>query len=199
MNYTKNTIAVGMILIIIVTSIVIFFSIKNMIDPTKRDSNSSTNKKPVANQNFDAKNSTFTVNGKSVTLTNGISDLMEITGDGLMIKTTTKYFGNEARGDLNNDGLQDMAFLITQDTGGSGIFYYVVVAMQQASGYKTTNAFLIGDRIAPQSTEIQSDSRELRVNYAERNQDEPMTAEPSVGATKLLKVTRDGVLEGLMK
>lgn len=146
---------------------------------------------------FNGKNATFTIDGKLVTLVNGISEVSAAPSS--VAKVTTRYFGNEATGDLNGDSLPDTAFLVTQDTGGSGLFYYAVVAVQTADGYKTTNAFLVGDRIAPQSTYIPANSQELQVNYAERKPGEPMTAQPSVGATLLLKVTPAGVLEGLMK
>lgn len=153
-----------------------------------------TSQTPVA---FDGKNSTFTIDGTAVTLVNGISQAAAAPGSASMV--TTRYFGNEATGDLNGDGLADTAFLVSQDTGGSGLFYYVVVALQTSSGYQTTNAFLIGDRIAPQTTEIHADSKELYVNYAERKPGEPMTAQPSVGATLYLQVTPEGVLKGLMQ
>jgi hypothetical protein len=146
---------------------------------------------------FDARNATFVLNGTSVSLVNGISEIASVPGGAS--KTTTRYFGNEAYGDLSGDGLEDVAFLVTQDGGGSGLFYHVVVALKTADGYKTTNAFLVGDRISPQSTEIHADSRELHVNFAERKPGEPMTAQPSQGAVLLLKVTSEGVLEGLMK
>ncbi len=146
---------------------------------------------------FDGKNTSFTIDGTIVNLANGVSEVSVAPGSAT--KITTRYFGNEAKGDLNGDGLDDVAFLISQDTGGSGLFYYVVVALKTSAGYRTTNAFLIGDRIAPQSTEINSSAKELNVNFAERKAGEPMTAQPSVGATLVLKVTTDGVLEGVMK
>ncbi|MEY2664829.1 MAG: hypothetical protein RIT04_637 [Candidatus Parcubacteria bacterium] len=146
---------------------------------------------------FDGKNATITIDGKSITLVNGISQILPIPNSSS--KITTRYFGNEATGDLTGDGIADTAFLVTQDTGGSGLFYYAVVAIKTSTGYKTTNAFLIGDRIAPQSTYIPVNSRELQVNYAERKPGEPMTTAPSVGAVLLLKVTPAGILEGLMK
>ncbi len=154
------------------------------------------NKPQVESSVFNGKNSTFTVDGKSVTLINGVSGTAI---ENSSAKITTQYFGNEATGDLNDDGLEDEAFLITQNSGGSGTFFYVVVALKTNSGYKTTNAFFIGDRIAPQSTEIHSDSMELHVNYADRKPGEPMTARASEGKVLLLKVTPNGVLEGLMK
>ncbi len=112
---------------------------------------------------------------------------------------TYKYFGNEAKGDLDGDGTDDLAYLITKDNAGSGVFYYAIVALNTADGYKLTNPFFIGDRIAPQSTYIPKNSMEVQVNYADRKPGEPMTAKPTVGATKVLKVTSMGVLEGVMK
>lgn len=184
----KNKI-VSIVLIVVLLIMGIFFYIK-----------CNENKIVIENTNtsiFDAKNSSFTVNNVLVNLINGVSKTKAAPGSATI--TTTRYFGNEAHGDLNGDGLSDTAFLISQDTGGSGLFYYVVVAIRTSTGYKTTNAFFIGDRIAPQTTEIHSDSKELYVNFAERKPGEPFTVQPSQGATLYLKVTPSGVLEGLMK
>lgn len=101
------------------------------------------------------------------------------------------YFGNEATGDLNGDGKPDTAFIVTSQPGGSGTFFYVIVALRTATGYTGTNAVLLGDRIAPQTTEIRGG--ELIVNYADRRPDEPFTAQPSVGKSMYLKVL-NGVL-----
>lgn len=144
---------------------------------------------------FDSKNSSFTIDYSVINLKNGKYETYSAPDS--VSKSITTYFGNEASGDLNGDGLDDIAFLITQSTGGSGLFYYVVVALNNPNGYKTTNAFFIGDRIAPQSTEIKSG--ELHVNFAERRKGEPMTSQPDQGAVLLLKVNSQGVLEGLMK
>jgi len=145
---------------------------------------------------FDPRNSSFAIEGKEVALVNGQS---EISIPGSSAKIVTHYFGNEAIGDLDGDNRADIAYLVSQERGGSGVFYYAVVALNKPDGYKTTNAFFVGDRIAPQSTVIHSDSRELDVNFAERNPGEPMTTPPSRGAALLLKVNSSDVLEGLMK
>jgi hypothetical protein len=145
---------------------------------------------PATPAAFDGKNITFVINGMSVTLINGIANASKI---------ITRYFGNEATGDLDGDSLTDTAFLVTQEAGGSGTFYYVVVALKTVDGYKTTNAFFVGDRIAPQLMEIHADSKELYVNYTERKQGESMSVRPSVGATLALKVAPAGILEGLMR
>ena len=148
------------------------------------------------NTEFSLLNSTINIDGKTFTLKDGIA---KVGIPGSSSYETVRYFGNEAVGDLNGDGLEDIAFLVTSDSGGTGVFYYAVVAIKNAKGYTNTNAFLIGDRIAPQSTEIHSDSRELHVNFAIRKEGEPMSTPPSVGAVLLLKVSNSGILEGLMK
>jgi hypothetical protein len=62
--------------------------------------------------------------GKAVTLTNGIAEVGVAPGSAPRV--TTPYFGNEAIGDLNGDGLPDTGFVLTQSSGGSGTFCYAV-------------------------------------------------------------------------
>lgn len=109
------------------------------------------------------------------------------------IDGVTQYFGNEAWADLNGDGTEDVAFLLTQDGNGSGTMYYLVAALSDATGYKGTNAIFLGDRIAPQTTEIRDGT--IVANYATRKEGEPMTARPSIGVSKLLTVENDMLVE----
>ncbi|MEK7661989.1 MAG: hypothetical protein AAB355_00595 [Patescibacteria group bacterium] len=125
------------------------------------------------------KNSAYMIENISVKLTDGVSETEDAAGSAS--KIITKYFGNESKGDLNGDGLSDTAFLLTQDRGGSGTFYYAVAALKTPDGYHGTNAILLGDRVAPQATEIKGGV--LIANYAERSAGEPMTARPSVGVS----------------
>jgi hypothetical protein len=152
---------------------------------------------PVQKDGFDGKNASFVLNGENIILVNGMAEIT--TTPGSATKTKVTYFGNEATADLDGDGAEDVAYLITSDNGGSGTFYYAIVALKKADGYEHTNPFFIGDRIAPQSTYIPQGTRELHINYAERRDGEPMTTPPSSGAVLLLKVTPGGVLEGLMR
>ena len=123
----------------------------------------------------DYKDATYIIEGEPVTLINGESN------DG-----SVRYFGNQAKGDLNGDGIVDLAFLITKEGGGSGTFFYLVGAIQtEANTYNGTHAVFIGDRIAPQTTEFRDGI--VIVNYAERAPGEPMTADPSVGKSLYLK------------
>lgn len=128
------------------------------------------------------KDAAYVIEGQLVQLTKGISQ-QAIPDSSEIIET--RYFGNEARGDLNGDGMADVAFLLTQQSGGTGTFFYVVAALGGKDGYRGSQAFFLGDRIAPQTTNI-GEGGIVIVNYADRGQDEPMSAQPSVGKTARL-------------
>lgn len=137
------------------------------------------------------KNTAYEVDGKQVKLVNGISEVEASPGSST--KIITHYFGNEAYGDLNGDSKEDVAFLLTQTSGGSGTFYYAVAALRTASGYSGTNAVLLGDRIAPQSTLIENGK--IVVNYTDRKPGEAFTTQPSLGVTKYLIIKDEKLVE----
>lgn len=139
----------------------------------------------------DYRSAVYEIDGISTTLTDGYA-VREVTPDSAT-KVTTRVFGNEAYGDLNGDGADDVAFILTQDTGGSGTFFYVAAALHTDIGFYGTNALLLGDRIAPQSTEIHDGI--ITVNYAVRKEGEPMTAQPSVGITRTFRIINDRLSE----
>jgi hypothetical protein len=98
----------------------------------------------------------------------------------------TQFFGNEVQADINGDGLTDVAFLITEQPGGSGTFFYLVGALKQRDGsYIGTQAMLIGDRIAPQTTEFKNGL--VIINYADRGPTESMSTKPSYGKSLYAK------------
>ncbi len=126
----------------------------------------------------DYKNAEYVIDGRIIRLTNGVSEIE--TASGSALKITTRYFGNEVKKDLDGDGREDVAFLLTQDTGGSGTFFYVVAALNKESGYIGSQGLLLGDRIAPQTTES-GNGKIVLVNYAVRAPGEPFTIRPSIG------------------
>lgn len=140
---------------------------------------------------INSKDATYIINGQAITFKNGVSEL--ITTPDSATKIITRYFGNDVTGDLNGDGQDDVAFLLTQDNGGSGTFYYVTVALAGDQGYRGLNAALLGDRIAPQTIEIKDGK--IIVNYAERQVGEPMSIPPSVGVSKYLQVINNKLEE----
>ena len=139
---------------------------------------------PTPTRNADYKNITCEIDGRQVALVNGAAEVPAAPESSA--KIIISYFGNEAFGDLNGDGREDAAFLVTQSGVGSGTFFFVVAALQTETGYQGTNAVFLGDRIAPQSTLIQNG--QVVVNYADRKPGEPFTTAPSVGITKTFKV-----------
>lgn len=151
---------------------------------------SATEQKPAA----DVRNTAYLIENEEVVLVNGRAEKEIVPGSAS--KIITQYFGNEVRADFNNDGTEDVVFLLTQNSGGSGTFFYVAAALNSKYGYKGTNAILLGDRIAPQTTEFREG--EIIVNYADRKPGEPMTTNPSTGVSKYLKIT-DGRLTEIQK
>lgn len=134
------------------------------------------------NQN-DAKNLSYKIEDMDIALHDGFSEVPVVPDSAT--KIITRYFGNEVKADINADGVQDTVFLLTQETGGSGTFFYVAAAVSVGDKFMGTDAFLIGDRIAPQTTQFENGI--ILVNYAGRKKDEPMTTAPSVGRTLRLK------------
>src|SRR3954465_2344053 len=49
-----------------------------------------------------------------------------IEGQRIKPSDVTRYFGKELKADLNDDGREDFVFVLTQQRGGSGTFFYVV-------------------------------------------------------------------------
>ena len=131
---------------------------------------------------FDPLNAVYTIEDKSVTLAGGHSS-----------DSSTLVFGLPVKGDLNNDGTDDAAFIISQNTVGSGTFFYIAAAINSSSGTIGTNSILLGDRIAPQNVEIVNG--QIITNYADRKTGEPMTAAPSVGVSRYFKVMDNALSE----
>ena len=145
----------------------------------------STTTPPTKSEATSPKESTYTINGSTVTLVHGIS--VTDSAPGSATKITTRYFGNEVAHDLDGDGRPDTAFILTQDTGGSGVFYYAVAALNTPRGYVGSQGLLLGERIAPQATTMGTGTVVI-FNYADRKSGESMTVSPSVGKSIWLKL-----------
>lgn len=125
----------------------------------------------------DVKNLTYSIGEESFTLVNGAATKDIVPGSAT--KNTLNIFSEPVYGDLNGDGTLDAALTLVNNPGGSGAFYYAVLALKHGDTYTPTNALLLGDRIAPQPTTI-TNGRAI-YNYAERKAGEPMTTQPSIG------------------
>ena len=180
MNKKTTYFILGAIVIIIAFVFLILYPVKKT---------ATTGTLPVVAQPVvhSPKNATYIIDGQSVTLVNGVSSVPAAPGSASMI--TTRYFGNEVTHDFDGDGRQDVAFILTQETGGSGTFYYVVAALNKPDGYVGSDAFFLGDRIAPQTTTMSGNPdtpNVIVVNYADRKLGESFAVTPSVGSSKWL-------------
>lgn len=140
------------------------------------------------------KNAVYTVGGHSVKLQNGIS---EISVPGSSAQVVTKYFGNEVWHDITGDGRDDLAFIVVQQTGGSGSFYYVVAAISNSDGtdFNGSHGLLLGDRIAPQTMRALPNGL-IEVTYADRKPGESFVVQPSVGKSLRLKFDKNSMQFG---
>lgn len=114
----------------------------------------------------------------------------------------TVYFGNQISTDLNGDGREDVVFILTQNTGGSGTFYYAVAALNTVNGYVGSDGYLLGDRVAPQSTNVSTNPKHKYVvvfNYADRALTDPMTTKPSIGKSAYLKLDTGSMMWGIVE
>jgi len=137
----------------------------------------------------DYKDAEYLIEGVRVKLENGYAE-REAAPDSAS-KIITRYFGNMLQTDLNGDGREDVAFILTEERGGSGTFFYAVAALNTERGYDGSDGYLLGDRIAPQTTNVSQNPRHKYVvvfNYADRAQGEPITARPSEGKSAYLKL-----------
>ena len=144
---------------------------------------------------IDSKDGTYSIDGEAVTLKNGYYEKVIVAG--AATKEITRYFGNEVAADFNNDGVNDAAFLLTRESGGSGTFFYIVAQLSKGQSFVGTNAIFIGDRIAPQSTEFRDGM--IIVNYADRKPGESFSVSPSVGVSKYYRIIDNKLTEVALK
>ncbi len=171
---TKSKLSLLLVLLILIGSISYYFYTKT--PPT------------TSSLGGDPQNATYIINAQNIKLIDGKSE--EVIPDSAS-KVITQIFGQPVLGDLNGDGAKDAVSFLTQSTGGSGDFYYAVVALNINGMFEGLEAVLLGDRIAPQNIQIKDGI--AIVNFAERKAGEPMTARPSMGVSKYIVVENGGV------
>ena len=132
---------------------------------------------PVTITQPDPHSMTYRIGNDTFTLKDGKSEIDSAPGSAS--KNTLMIFGEPIYGDLDKDGDTDATVLLVNTTGGSGVFYYAVLAINNGTSTRATNVMYLGDRIAPQTVEIHDGVAVY--NFAERKGTDPMTAQPSIG------------------
>jgi hypothetical protein len=178
-----------LIFVAVAVLFVVFFALNSYIYNEKQGDISS-----------DYLNIEYTIDGEKVRLIDGIAE-REV-APGSASKIVTRYFGNDFYTDLNNDGREDVVFLLTQESGGSGTMFYAVLALNTEQGYVGGDGYLLGDRVAPQNIGLSQKPRHKNVvviNYAVREDGEPMTTQPSVGKSTYLKLDTTSMQWGIVE
>lgn len=181
MNKTLTQVIILIIGLAILIPITDYFKIK--LDNFKKSQENSSQTAPapivekVKSKETSVKDISFVVDGETYNLANGQAENETVPGSGDI--SSLEIFGEPVYADFNGDGIKDAAVWLVSHSGGTGVFYYAVLAINTSGEYKATNALFLGDRIAPQTLEVQGGKAVY--NFADRNIDEPMTAEPSIG------------------
>jgi hypothetical protein len=123
-----------------------------------------------------AEDLTITIDQQTFDLRNGIADVDAAPGSAA--KNTLRVVGKPVAGDVNRDGKPDNALLLQNAPGGSGTFYYAVLAVNDGGGYHASNVLPLGDRIKPERVDF-TDGRFV-YRFLERGPGEPMAADPTV-------------------
>lgn len=77
-------------------------------------------------------------------------------------------------GDLNGDGLKDIAVVLASNFGGSGHFYMLTVLLNKVDGLKQTNNLELGDRVVIQSLTISQGK--ISIEMLTQGPDDPMSS-----------------------
>lgn len=115
----------------------------------------------------------------------------ELNGELVQLDTNGfEYFGNEIRGDFNNDGREDVAFVAIHTNGPGDISYYLAAAHNLEEGYEGMNTVFLGNNISPQTTEYGESI--IIVNYGTTD---VLTSpdQPTIGSSKFFFISNAGL------
>lgn len=129
---------------------------------------------------------TVRIDGQEFTLVDGVA--RNEAAPGSAAQNGLRVVGDPVPGDLTGDGRADDALLIVNDPGGSGTFYYAVVAVEDDGRYRATNVVPLGDRIVPQRIEF-TDGRFV-YEYLSRRPGEPLSVTPTVPTSTAVEYDR---------
>jgi hypothetical protein len=187
----KSTKIIIVIVILIIIGVVFYVFVDSRGSQQGKFANIDNSATSTKNVNFDPLNFTYVLEDEKVTLTDGVSTQDIVPGSAEKLETTV--FEKPAIGDLNKDNKNDSSLLLVQDSGGTGLFFYLVAVVSDVGVVKNTNSIFIGDRIDPVSILIENGK--IKLSFIDRGTDEPMTAEPTIKITKYFEVKNNILME----
>ncbi|MDQ5893099.1 MAG: hypothetical protein QG640_110 [Patescibacteria group bacterium] len=96
------------------------------------------------------------VNGTAAMVNNPTVDYFTASVVNSVPRIPKQYFGNEALGDLNADGRDDVAFIIRREDDDRGVLYYLTTALASENGRQGTNLIFLGEKIQPENIMIEN-------------------------------------------
>ncbi len=98
-------------------------------------------------------NFTYTINQEAVSLTDGILKTVREESTEIILRSTTKL-EKFTYGDLNNDDIDDFVAILSQDTGGTGTFFYLNAFIDINGEFVFMGENYLGDRITIEELSI---------------------------------------------
>ena len=95
-------------------------------------------------------------------------------------------------GDIDGNGIEDAAFILRAEGGGSGTFSFLAVVLDYSGNRKVPDAVFIGDRILVEKVTIRDG--EIRVEYLGRKEDESMSDTPGEKKVLVFRLSSGSVL-----
>ncbi len=105
-------------------------------------------------------------------------------------QTQQQYFGGlEADGDLNADGMSDVAFIIPRNDPQLGSVYYLTAAIATSTGHIGTNLLFLGDKIKPAAITIGNGVIEIDYIKGAATTTKKMYADVKMGALQWINAS----------
>lgn len=134
-------------------------------------------------------NHTYSIENEKVVLHNG---QVRETIPGSAAVILTRVIHKPVYVDLDGDNIKEAVTILMQQTGGTGTFYYLVVA---DDGDKIIESYFLGDRIKIVSVKVVNNI--IIVEYFEREMGQPMASKPTVQASKKFKLDEHKIVVSL--
>lgn len=130
----------------------------------------------------DPANAGYYIDGIVYTLVNG--ELEQAIEDSTTVNKF-KLLDFKAVGDINKDGTDDVAVVLTNDAGGSGTFYYLAIFTSGSSPVIENTSYL-GDRIVVK--DITFTNNQFQVKYLDRDSEADMASDPTIEITGIAEM-----------
>jgi len=130
----------------------------------------------------DPANAGYYIDGIVYTLVNG--ELEQAIEDSTTVNKF-KLLDFKAVGDINKDGTDDVAVVVTNDAGGSGTFYYLAIFTSGSSPVIENTSYL-GDRIVVK--DITFTNNQFQVKYLDRDSEADMASDPTIEITGIAEM-----------